>query len=318
MNIVDLIIVLALVLYVATHVSYGVLPLIQKLFSFLGSLLISFLLYGYGARWINSHWTLRPGLADAISFLVFFVFFQIALHVLLGIIFDAMPWEFKFSRFSKILAIIPAAIDGLILISLTLLLLVVAPVLPAVKAPIEDSFLGAELVDKASGIEGYVDQVFGQAAQESLGFLTVKPSEMGSISLPYTPKDLTTDTTAELQMLNLVNEERSKLGLNKLVLDEKLTTIARAHSMDMWQRHYFSHIDPDGNSPFDRLQNAGVNFSSAGENLALARSVESAHTGLMNSEGHRRNILDPSYNKIGIGAIDGGIYGIMFTQLFTN
>ena len=66
------------------------------------------------------------------------------------------------------------------------------------------------------------------------------------------------------------------------------------------------------------MDRAGISYSIAGENLALAPSVVRAHDGLMNSSGHRRNILDPAFTKIGIGAIDGGVYGKMFTQIFTN
>ncbi|MBI3380168.1 CvpA family protein [Candidatus Gottesmanbacteria bacterium] len=79
-----------------------------------------------------------------------------------------------------------------------------------------------------------------------------------------------------------------------------------------------SHYNPEGQSPFDRMDKAGIHFTSAGENLALAPNVELAHQGLMNSPGHRRNILSPDFGKVGIGAIDGGIYGEMFVQEFTD
>ncbi len=119
-------------------------------------------------------------------------------------------------------------------------------------------------------------------------------------------------------MLILVNQERAKVGAKPLKLDTTLVSVARAHSTDMWQRQYFAHTDPDGKSPFDRMTAAGVIFTTAGENLALAQTVERAHEGLMNSPGHRRNILDPAFGRIGIGVIDGGVYGKMFTQDFAN
>jgi uncharacterized protein YkwD len=61
-----------------------------------------------------------------------------------------------------------------------------------------------------------------------------------------------------------------------------------------------------------------INYIAAGENLALAQTVEIAHMGLMNSPGHRANILNPKFGRIGIGIMDGGIYGIMVTQNFRN
>jgi uncharacterized protein YkwD len=101
-------------------------------------------------------------------------------------------------------------------------------------------------------------------------------------------------------------------------MDMQLRKLARSHSLDMFQRGYFSHYTPDGLSPFDRMNAANIEYTYAGENLALAPSTDLAMQGLMNSPGHRANILNPNFNKIGIGAIDGGIYGIMFSQEFTN
>jgi uncharacterized protein YkwD len=86
----------------------------------------------------------------------------------------------------------------------------------------------------------------------------------------------------------------------------------------MFTRGYFSHYTPGGVSPFDRMADAGVTYVYAGENLALAPSTDLAMQGLMNSPGHRANILNPNFNKIGIGVIDGGIYGKMYSQEFTN
>ena len=81
---------------------------------------------------------------------------------------------------------------------------------------------------------------------------------------------------------------------------------------------YFSHYNPEGESPFDRMEKAEINYLAAGENLALAPTVTLSHQGLMNSPGHKANILSPDYGKIGIGVIDGGIYGKMFVQEFTD
>jgi uncharacterized protein YkwD len=86
----------------------------------------------------------------------------------------------------------------------------------------------------------------------------------------------------------------------------------------MFVRGYFGHITPDGISPFDRLLAAHIDFLVAGENIALAPTLTIAHEGLMNSPGHRANILDTQYGRIGIGIVDGGKYGIMITQMFKN
>jgi uncharacterized protein YkwD len=86
----------------------------------------------------------------------------------------------------------------------------------------------------------------------------------------------------------------------------------------MFARGYFSHVTPEGRSPFDRMEAAGVSFRTAGENLALAPTLRIAHTGLMNSPGHRANILRPAFGRLGIGVMDGGPRGLMVTQNFRN
>jgi uncharacterized protein YkwD len=69
----------------------------------------------------------------------------------------------------------------------------------------------------------------------------------------------------------------------------------------MFQQGYFAHVDPDGTTPFERMRTGGVSFRAAGENLALAPTVEVAHNGLMNSPGHRENILSPDFTQVGTG-----------------
>lgn len=123
-------------------------------------------------------------------------------------------------------------------------------------------------------------------------------------------------TAEELQMLNLVNQERAKMGLSELKIHEGLVKLARLKSKDMIDLGYFAHQSPTYGSPFDMMREAKIPFSYAGENLAGAPAVSRAHTSLMNSPGHRANILNADYTHIGIGIVDGGPYGKMFTQLF--
>lgn len=123
-------------------------------------------------------------------------------------------------------------------------------------------------------------------------------------------------TADEQKMLNLINAERKKAGLQPLAIDMRLVTISRLKSKDMIDKNYFSHTSPTYGSPFDMLKAHGVSYRYAGENLAGASTVERAHTNLMNSPGHRANILNPNYNYVGIGIVDGGSYGKMFTQIF--
>lgn len=154
------------------------------------------------------------------------------------------------------------------------------------------------------------------------------------ISVPFSPNAKSTEEKAEnaipvttsfyerpdleYEMLLLVNAERKKAGLPALAADEELRKAARSHSEDMFTRGYFSHLTPDGVGPFQRMKKWGIRYTKAGENLAYASTLEKAHTGLMNSPGHRAAILNTGFTRIGIGIIDAGENGLMISQEFRN
>ena len=117
-------------------------------------------------------------------------------------------------------------------------------------------------------------------------------------------------------MVDLVNQERIKAGLKPLAVDLKLTELARLKAQDMVKNNYFDHMSPTYGSPFDMMRKAGLTFRTAGENIAGAGTVERAHSALMNSAGHRANILNPNFTRIGIGIVPDGTYGLMISQMF--
>lgn len=126
---------------------------------------------------------------------------------------------------------------------------------------------------------------------------------------------VTLDAGAERDLLRLVNDERTKRNLRPVRWDDRLAGVGRDHSKDMYLRGYFAHRSPDGTSPSERLRAERIEYVLSGENLALAPTLALAHEGLMKSPGHRRNILDPDFSKLGIG-IYKGPYGLMTSQEF--
>lgn len=104
-------------------------------------------------------------------------------------------------------------------------------------------------------------------------------------------------------MIALVNEEREKAGLKRLSYDSDLRAAALKHSQDMLEHGYFDHTSPIYGTFQQRLEASGVKCSTAGENIAYYPSVAQAHVGLMNSPGHRANILNPAFTRIGIGIV---------------
>lgn len=121
----------------------------------------------------------------------------------------------------------------------------------------------------------------------------------------------TSSTSDEQQALNLLNQDRAKNGLTALKSNSQLLSLARSYAQDMINRGYFSHYNPEGQSPFDRMAAAGISYKTAGENLAINNSVAAAETAFMNSSGHRANILNSSYTEVGVGVVraaNGQVY----------
>jgi uncharacterized YkwD family protein len=125
-------------------------------------------------------------------------------------------------------------------------------------------------------------------------------------------------TNDEQLMLELVNQAREQAGLNRLKLDEKLATTARLKSQNMIEQNYFSHQSPRYGSPFDMMDEFEITYQTAGENIACNQTTDQAHIALMNSPGHRANILKDAFTHIGIGIVDGGPCGQMYTQMFVG
>ncbi len=121
----------------------------------------------------------------------------------------------------------------------------------------------------------------------------------------------------EQEMINYINQARSNAGLSPLSYSSQLTSVARAKSRDMIDNNYFAHTSPRYGGLGDLLSAFGVSYRSAGENLAMNSngSVIAAHNSLMNSSGHRANILG-NFTQVGVGIQVKGDGRHYYTQLF--
>lgn len=142
-----------------------------------------------------------------------------------------------------------------------------------------------------------------------------------SSTAPKTPTAQTnssTLTSQEQQMLNLINQARAQNNAQPLQADMQVTNVARVKAQDMIDNNYFSHNSPKYGNPFDMMKSFGISYVEAGENIAGNQNVQNAHNALMNSPGHRKNILNPAFTHIGLGIKSGGPYGNMFSQMFVS
>ena len=131
-------------------------------------------------------------------------------------------------------------------------------------------------------------------------------------------KAIETDKIKEAEMLNLINQEREKRNLPKLILDEKIGEVARSHALDSNENDLMSHINSEGESLFDRLKKGGVEFSIAEENIGFGEKIISTHKEFMNSSPHSKKILSVEFKRVGIGVADLGRNRIFVVQNFTD
>lgn len=318
MNWVDFVILLVVLLFAQEGLRRGLYIQIFDIVGFATALVLALNFYPQGATILIKLFNLPKIAASPIGFLLIWlatesIFFTIASPFFKKVIVPRLE-----SPANKLLGFIPAIANALLLCAFALLFVISLPIRPDIKKDVFDSKIGSALVEKATILERPFNSIFGPIAKQGLTFLTVQPEARGSVDLTFTQSEIKRDFESEKIMLEKVNEERINRGFKPLIWEESLAEVGREHSKDMLARGYFSHYTPEGEDLGDRLDKAGIGYSLAGENLALAPSVIRAHDGLISSPGHRRNILDPAFNKIGIGAIDGGIYGKMFTQVFTD
>lgn len=297
----------------------GLLLGLLDLLSWAWSILLALRFYPSVARWIGPRVDFWDEAWDMpVAFLLTMacagLFIQIVGHAILR----RLPEGTHESKVNRFFGMLPGLFSGLISAAVLAALLLAAPLPEALRDSARESALANSLASYTELAEDVLGPVFNPAIQQTLNRLTIHPDSNERVELGYKVHETKPRPDLEAQMLVLVNREREAAGLKPLAPDPELTQVARAHSTDMFERGYFAHVSPEGLSPFDRMKDAGVTFRTAGENLALAPTLQLAHTGLMNSPGHRANILRPEFGRLGIGIMDGGFRGIMVSQEFRN
>ena len=326
MNYVDLAVLVILAIFIGIGIWRGFLNEILTFVGFILAFLLAFLFYSFVGQQIYHEFQIPSGLSNLASFIVIFLFLQIFWSFAAAAIYKKVyqKWQ-NFPRFQimeKIFGAFAGLLNGFVVVTLLLLIFVIVPIQPKVKSYFSDAKIAAFFVNNASVLNDKIEKLFVPAANEAEAKIrnlttSIFPEQEDEVNFPD-DLDLTVDSRSGLRMFELVNAERTRRGLNPLVLDSGLTEVARKHSAEMFELSYFDHQSPVTGSPFDRLNAAGIIYKMAGENLAYAPNVDVAHVGLMDSPPHRENILESDFQKIGIGVISAGVWGEMFSQEFTD
>ena len=129
-------------------------------------------------------------------------------------------------------------------------------------------------------------------------------------------------TITPTNIINLTNQERAAVGLNKLKANSKLSSAALAKANNMFEEQYWDHFGPNGETPWQFIRGAGYYYVYAGENLAKGFSTaEGVHEAWMASTSHRANIMNGKYRDIGVAVVEGVLLGkrtTLVVQMFGN
>lgn len=317
-NLFDVIILVSFLFYVYEEFSYGFYESLIHLCGIIAGFFLGITVYSYVSSFLQTAFSASKGTADAISFFIIAICTYFITVKLLGILKKHEGLIKTNTRAGKIGALICGSISFLLIASFISTIILSLPISEYIKSQVRDSFSGKIFYSNSGYIERSIRPIFGGAIQETVNFLTVKPESDSLVNLHFKTTNITIDTKSTGKMLILINQARKKAGAGPLEIDSALQDVAILHAKDMFKQGYFSHYTPDGYSPFDRLANKNISYTVAAENLAYAPDVILATNGLLKSPGHRANILNPQFKRIGIGIVDGKIYGKMFVQEFTD
>ncbi|MEJ6981825.1 CvpA family protein [Pedobacter sp. P351] len=317
MNYIDLLLLIIIALSIRSGIQKGFILGMVELICWLGSLLLTFFVYPYIVSFLDTQRIASGFWALGLTFLLTLFAIRFALSYLSEWFLVSITPDLHTNKLNRVSGMIPGLLSGVIYAALSAALILLLPVSEKLTQEARESKIASGLSSSVEKAEAAFSPVLNNVSR-SITKITIPPGSEKFIQLGFRVKNPKPRTDLETKMLIMVNQERLKAGLPPLNADPEIAKVARRHSNDMFARGYFSHISPEGATPLDRIREANIRFLTAGENLALAQTLKMAHSGLMNSPGHKANILHKSFGRLGIGILDGGIHGLMVTQNFRN
>ena len=309
MSLADALIASLLLIGLVSGWKRGFLVATLELVAVAAGAVVAYFVYGYPAWLLSERWPAVDAWIPALCFATVFIMVMLAIASIGHGLLRLLPARIRSHRLNRTTGVVPGLVNGALQATVAAALLgplaATGWIAPAFQAP-------------AAPVQALLSPIFDPALRSMRHVVSLPDRRDATVALDFRVAQATERPELEARLLELVNAERARHGLSQLRPDPELTPVAREHGRDMFARGYFSHYSPEGQSMDDRLKRHQVRYLIAGENLALARSLDGAHEGLMKSPGHRANILRPQFGRLGIGVLDGGRHGLMVTQNFRD
>jgi uncharacterized protein YkwD/uncharacterized membrane protein required for colicin V production len=320
LTVIDWALVVIILLSAIEGYRLGFVEIFSSFLALLASVYLSFKYHLILGQLISTYTGLNINWTILISYILIAILVQIAITVLSIYILRKFLSFLLYLKLNHILGIFIAIAYTLLFIILFVNVVLMMPLTGVYKQQMITSVIFKYIADISLKFGSNIKIPLEAAIHDTQQFITLKPGSLEKIVITAKIQnwDLYPDQTSESEMLNLVNAERIKNGLFELKKAQDLQDIARIKCNDMFDRRYFSHFDPDGHDVSYELKNVNIKFNIVADNIAYAYNLQTVHNGFMANIDNKSNILNPKFSKVGIGIIDAGIYGKIFTQIFTD
>ncbi len=259
MNGVDIALIIVILLAIWAGWAQGFIHGMLSLLTWAGSLVLGYLFHPYLANTLDKFFNLGVWLLP-LAFIIMVIVARLLLGWAASFIYRLIPESANHNRVNKFFGLIPGAINGWIYAIFLSALLLALPFKHGINTATRESRYATQFAMQSEWANRKLAPVFNDAVRQTLNNLTVKPGSNEKVDLSFSYDKAVARPNLEMEMLELVNNERRKEGLRPLAFDPELVPVARAHSQDMFKRGYFAHKTPEGKSPFDRMKAANIKF----------------------------------------------------------
>lgn len=315
---VDWLVILFIILGILQGFWRGFFAQLVQIIAIIVALIVSFWLFPPVADWMEKQFLLPIAVARPLSLVIIFCIASYAFQFVGSIVARLIAPVTQTNPINRALGAVLGGLRLAFTLSVILTVLVTLPLSPSLKGPIESARFAKPLIQLSVKLEQLLGRWFQNDSLNALSYKIVGTEDTTTTSLNYTVADAKEDVESEAKLFALINFTRQKDNKSVLKPDEKLRAAARAHARDMLAKGYFSHLSPQGEDVADRVTAAGAVATVVGENLANAPTVEIGHAGLFASEGHRKILLSPDFNAVGVAVLDAGSHGKMIVEVFAN